>query len=188
VRAGPAADKHAARLDSILRRETDDSDSHPCLRDRLAALEQDPRLPAPFAVSAAEALPSLRDELNQTWHAEAGEWWQEQYDDARERSGALLELEQEAARRTLTIRERWRHARLVESVRGESAALPAYQELTHARPRDAKAHFQVGRLLLIQGDVSGIGSIETAVRIDPWLAEPPPRSRDGAPRRARLAV
>ena len=177
VRAGPVDDKHAARLDAILRRETDDGDSHPCLRDRLAALEQAPRLPAPGAVSAAEvllgeALPSLRDELNQTWHAEAGAWWQEQYDDARERSGALLELEQEAARRTLTIREQWRHARLVESVRGEAVALPIYQELAHARPRDAKAHFQVGRLLLIRGDVAGIESIETAVRIDPWLAEP----------------
>ncbi|MCC7371784.1 MAG: M48 family metalloprotease [Chloroflexi bacterium] len=177
TRVAPATGRRVVTLDDILAQEGDAFDTHPPLRVRLAALGQDPRVPPPIDVSASEVLlgeclPALRDRMNATWRAEASDWWQEQYADACERADALQQLEAEAAGRAFSVREQWVHACLVELVRGEGAALSAFQALVRSRPRDAKAHLNVARLLLEQGDVAGIDSLEVAVRLDPWLAVP----------------
>ena len=176
ARRGPEAAEQERMLADALVADTDSMDTHPCLRERIAALGQEPRLPAVTEVSASQellgdALPALRRLMDDTWHAEASEWWQEQYTDARERTARLAELEARTTDTPLTIREQWERATLIEAVRGAEAAVAAFQELVRRQPRSSLAHVHLGRLLFELKRDEGLVMLETALRLNPTNVE-----------------
>jgi Zn-dependent protease with chaperone function len=163
------------RLTDALAEKTESLDTHPCLRERLAALEQEPRVPEQFTLSAAEdllgeALPALREVLNETWNAEADAWWQDEVKEARERESELAELETTAAARPLTTGERWRQVVLTDQIHGAETCVPLLREQLERQPHSAQARYHLGRLLLKLNEDEGLELLQEAVRIDPGLA------------------
>jgi Zn-dependent protease with chaperone function len=154
-----------------LAQTTDSTDTHPCLKDRLAALGEQPRVPGRLERSAAEvllgpALPALAAELDGDWRAAVAEKWTQTYERARDSRKRLAELEARGPEAPLSVQEEWERASLVEDFRDAGAALPLYQRLLEREPGHVSAHFAIGRLLLERGEEAGIGHLEEAMKRD----------------------
>ncbi|HEX9944129.1 MAG TPA: M48 family metalloprotease [Thermoanaerobaculia bacterium] len=159
------------RLERVLSQETDVQDSHPCLRDRLAALGQEPSLPEPIAESAAErylgpALPALSERLENEWNAEIAPAWQARYEEAQQQRERLEELTRKSRAEELDTAESIERALLAESIEGAEAALPLYQAVLEREPEHAVASFHLGRVLLDREDPEGVRWIEAAMERD----------------------
>lgn len=158
-----------AWLDAGLAVQTTVDDTHPCLRERLAALEVEPRIPAPPATSAAQellgkALSGLKARLAEIWRFEAAEWWNGRYEyvtAARKRLGELASVDD------LRPAEAWERAQLTEELEGADAALPLYRDLVEEDLEDASASFALGRLLLARGDETGLVHLDHAMELAP---------------------
>ncbi|HYO68396.1 MAG TPA: M48 family metallopeptidase [Archangium sp.] len=158
-------------LDGALARTTDSADTHPCLRDRLAALGEEPRLPGRLERSAAEALlgaalPTFAAELDGGWRAHVAEKWTQSYGRAQEGRERLAELEARGPEAPLTVEEEWERASLTEDHRDAEASLPLYRRLLERSPDHVSAHFALGRLLLARGEEAGLGHLEEAMNRD----------------------
>ena len=163
-----------AWLQAELDRDTDTTDTHPCLRDRLAALGVDadperllPRTPA--VPSAAEAL--LGDArnrylaaLSRRWADEADREWTVKH---REFAGASARLqaltakaEAEGALADGEVAElAWRTL----DVHGRDAALPRFREAVERDPANAETRLALGQLLLGAGEEEGLGHVTAAM-------------------------
>jgi Zn-dependent protease with chaperone function len=168
----PLADEEAV-LTSALAAETDAFDTHPSLRDRLAALGQEARLvPAP-TVSAAETF--FGDQLVRLAAAFDAEWlennragWAARYEELEKQRTRLADLaDRHARQRALTPEERWQLADLTEDHVSAEASLPLFRALFDEPSQQAAARFAVGRILLNQDDAEGLALIDAAMARDP---------------------
>ncbi len=143
-RAGVAPDEAETWLHQALSKRTGSADTHPSLADRLAALEQEQRLPPPVTESAADhflgdAVEELTGRLDGAWQARAAGPWHKRYE----------------------------RARLTEEF-GDGAGAPAlYREVLRLDPEHAGARYALGRALLSRGDEDGVALIEGAMERDP---------------------
>lgn len=166
-------------LTGALKRRTDTDDTHPALRDRLAALlhrEVSPEGGAPdattrFALPAAghylgAAHAALSAELGLGWQEAVLEAWQQRGEEAREGRARLAALREKLAAGPLDLEEQWQLASWTEDLEGAAAALPLYRALLDDTPDNPAARFAVGRLLLGAGDESGIALVEDAMSRD----------------------
>ncbi|MCI0673933.1 MAG: M48 family metalloprotease, partial [Myxococcaceae bacterium] len=156
-------------LTSSLERQTDTTDTHPSLRDRLAALGEPARLPGPLAQSAAEALlgpalPTLIASLDGEWKDAVVMRWREEHAAAQEKQRRLEELESVARGAELSEEQEWERADLTEDVHGADAAIPLLRELLVRSPAHASANFTLGRLLLAREEASGLEHLEAAMK------------------------
>jgi Zn-dependent protease with chaperone function len=99
--AGGWKENAPATLERVLKETTDNRDTHPCLRDRLAALGEEPALPeSPTPMAAQHYLgPSLLGDLTEKFQrawTEAVADWQQRYEEARQEKERLAELTEEA--------------------------------------------------------------------------------------------
>jgi Zn-dependent protease with chaperone function len=160
------------RLERVLKEETEVQDSHPCLRDRIAALGEEPALPEPLTgESAADryfgpALPELIERLEQEWSAGIALAWQERYQEAQQQRERLAALEEKSQEEPLDAGEALERALLTESLSGDEAALPLYHAALEIEPENATASFHLGRLLLDREDPAGVERIEAAMAGD----------------------
>lgn len=164
------------RLGQALDRDTDWSDTHPCLRDRLAALHLPAQVPQAEPTTAAQAFlgqqaVSLADKLDQMWRLRVADAWRERY---REN---LLQLEQlgtleQAVPDTLSQDQRWQLSSLTERVHGPATALPLYRSFASAHPEDPRGAFALGRLLLDEDDESGLALLDRAMQLDDEAIKP----------------
>ena len=160
------------RLERVLKEETEVQDSHPCLRDRIAALGEEPALPEPLAgESAADhyfgpVLPKLIERLEQEWSAGIAPAWQERYEEAQQQRERLAALEEKSPGEPLDAGEALERALLTESLSGDEAALPLYRAVLEIEPENATASFHLGRLLLDREDPEGAERIEAAMARD----------------------
>ncbi len=168
----PLPDEEAI-LTQALAAETDSFDTHPSLRDRLAALGQPARVvPAP-EVSAAEAffgsgLTVLADAFDAQWLEQNRDAWAQRYADLEAQRARLTDLADRYARnRALTSEERWQLADLTEDHVSAEASLPLFQALFTDPAQEVAARFAVGRILLNQDDADGLALIDTAMARDP---------------------
>lgn len=162
----------AERLERVLKEETEVQDSHPCLRDRIKALGEEPALPAPLAGESAAAhyfgpgLPELIGRLEQEWSAAIASAWQERYEEAQQQRERLAALEEKSQGGPLDTGEALERALLTESLSGDEAALPLYRAVLEIEPENAVASFHLGRLLLDREDPEGAERIEAAMARD----------------------
>lgn len=172
VRRGAWRETARERLERVLKEETEIQDSHPCLRDRIAALGEEPALPEPLAgESAADhylgpALPRLIERLENEWSAAVAPAWQQRYEEAQRQRERLAALEAKSPGGPLGAGEALERALLTESLAGEEAALPLYRAVLEIEPENAAASFHLGRLLLGREDPEGVERIETAMARD----------------------
>ncbi len=166
-----------SRLRKALMTNTGTTDTHPCLRDRLAALGEAPRVPPPPARSAAghylaDALPEIAEILSQGWREGVAPAWRQRHEEMRQEREQLAALEEKRAAEGLSPDEDLQRAILVESLHGEEEALPLYKGVLERDMEHASASFAYGRLLLGRDDPAGVAWIEQAMARDPEAALP----------------
>ena len=160
-------------LEVARKRQTDHLDTHPALRDRLAAIgasadEDAAQELQAVAVSAAQtwlgpSLAKLAAEFDADWRERVAERWRERHKHLQERQARLAELE---ARATLDADERWERIRIIDELRPEDDQLPSIEELLAIEPEHLAARFRRGSLLLDRGDAAGIGDLEAVMAAD----------------------
>ena len=153
-------------LKTALAADPDVFDTHPVLLERLAALGQQPAVPAIPAATAAEVwlgpqLPVLAAELDKTWAMGVEDFWKERHQFLSTQQKRLREL---TARRdageTLTPAEAWEHADLTEDHISPAEALPLFRRLCDDEEHGLGAKFAVGRILTAQDDPAGLALLD----------------------------
>ena len=172
-----------AWLAVALKSRTDTADTHPALRDRIAALVGAPdangRLPGGGVLRASPAFTApaadhylgaaharIAREIGVEWSVDCRDAWTQRRDHLREAREELARLELDQQGRSLTLEERWRLASLTEEVHDAAAALPLYRTLMREHPEHLSATFAVGRLLLRNGDETGVALLEDVMARD----------------------
>ncbi len=182
-----------AWMEAALAEETTVSDTHPCLRDRLAALGMEPALPGSPEVSAGEsllgpALPGLSARIGEQWCFDAALWWNERYEHTESMRKRRGELESAARTGLISPDEAWECAELSEELDGAAAALPLYRDLVEEDLEDPRPRFALGRLLLASGDESGLVHLDGAAELDDEAVLPASKlAADFLARRGRSA-
>ena len=147
------------------------SDSHPPLRDRLAAIGQQPHWPRPVQSNAADFFfgPQKRElaaALDREWQGIHGTWWRQRHEVVRQRRDRLATL---AALSAPTPGQVFERASLTREEDDENAALELY--LAAHRQGHAAAGLEAGRILLSREDEAGVTVIEAAMHGDAALFE-----------------
>jgi Zn-dependent protease with chaperone function len=175
-------DKRVAWLGTALARRASDGDTHPSLRERLAALgvEQDDATkwetereihPDGSRESAAEhylgpLAVELLSSLDQEWSEAAAEGWKERHEEVKRQRAQLAALaERESAGETLSTDDLWSRATMLADLREPGAAISALRELVAREPDGAGAQIMLGQLLLDQGDADGVAHVRRAMEL-----------------------
>ena len=164
-------DDPAALLAEVLRHETQPFDTHPSLRERLAALRQPAQIPAPAAFAAADQLLGadkrrVAAALDQDWHSAGAGGWSRRHEELRDRHERLAQL---AAAPAPSPEQTFERAELTEQEGNEQEALDLYTS-AHARGHITAA-LSAGRLLLLRNDPTGVALIDAAMSADPMHVE-----------------
>lgn len=160
-------------LDQALRQQTSNDDTHPCLRDRLAALGfSDPKrlaIPQMVKQSAAEQLfdrqlEQFTSQFDRNWQTQVETPWRQRYAYVQEKRQQLQALTDKAKTTPLTEEEAWHQAYWTLECDGETFALPLFQQILATQPDHVGANFNVGQILLSKDDEAGIDYLERAMR------------------------
>ena len=187
LKTGLPPDDARRWLKEEMSRLTGYADTHPSLKDRLAALGKeskrtgDPRDLATWPhLRAAPRVTALdhyigtpqqryRAELEAAWVLQTAAEWTARHQAAQEGQRRLLALAQKAVSKPLTVEEQWEQARWSEELKGEGEALPLLKSLLTTAPHHAPANFALGRMLLDRSDARGVALIERAMAKAPDL-------------------
>lgn len=150
-------------------------DTHPTLRERMAALgvtEASAAMLTPPETGAADALLGplagrLAERFDREWVRLAEHDWANAHREAREARETLARMDAAAAEGTLRPEKAFEHAMLVADARGPAEALPLLAALVEREPENADARFHLGRLLLGERDAAGLAHLEAAVARNP---------------------
>jgi len=180
LHTGPTPATTGKWLHQSLLGETSTADTHPCLRDRLAAIGFAPVngplesvAPPPAAsVSAAtqllgDALPVCTRALEMRWEGGMKTTWRDRYIRAEKDRDRLDELKKFERDRVLTVDEHYDRARIVLDLDGETEATPLLRRVLEMSPDHIRASFMLGRVLLDDDDASGVTFLEKSMTDDP---------------------
>jgi Zn-dependent protease with chaperone function len=154
------------RIRKAIDHKTGHADTHPALKDRLAAMGAPPVLPTTPPRTAAEAwlgarLAGVLLDFDQAWLQRNREPWQQRYQYVQEARGKLTGLARTPAER-LTPTERWNLAAWTEEFAPEQDPLPLYRAYAQNAPDDRDADFAIGRILVSRNDPEGVAHLERA--------------------------
>jgi Zn-dependent protease with chaperone function len=154
------------RISKAVGRQTDETDTHPALRDRLEAMRAPPVLPGRIACSAAEQwlgapLTEVLAEFDRRWVERNREPWQQRFRYVQDARRNLEQLKMRHAGQ-LSTEETWQLAAWTEEFDPQGDALPFYRAYAQRAPEDRDADFAIGRLLLARGDAGGLPHLERA--------------------------
>jgi hypothetical protein len=155
-------------LAEALRRYAGETDTHPSLAERLAALEVSPQVPPPATTSAAlltlgpAAQPAI-DHCDNVWRAQNLASWRKRHDQIREARWKLAEYEQQGSA-ALSPEDLWSKAGLLMSVQREDDAIDCLQQLVARQGAYPDAHMLLARLLLKFGEEQGLEHLVAAVQ------------------------
>lgn len=171
MRRDIGADDAQRRLAAGLEQQTGTADTHPALRDRLAALRQEPRLPPEVTQTAAEhffggRLLRLTEQLADRWRARIGASWKERYARVQTSTQRIQALDAARKINAWSEAETYEYARLCEEFRPKIDPVPLYRAALSLRPNHVSAHYHLGRLLLERGDEAGIAHLAQAMDAD----------------------
>jgi len=178
LKNGPAADDAARWLRQAFLIETNNADTHPCLKDRLRAIgrlpAEIPSLPPPkppqtatdFFLGARAEI--IARQMSEEWRKFIAPKWAAQYEHAKKIANELAGLEKpsDAPRSAAQI---WEKAQKLVELHGDAAAVPALEQVIALEPGHAAANFILGRYHLQKDDPRGVAFVETAITSDPAL-------------------
>ena len=156
-------------LEALVADDEEPSYTHPSLRERLARLQEEARVPPPAARSAGEEilgeeLARLAAQLDRDWMARYGDAWTRERAEYVERRTTLDRL---AAIETPSAGELFKQAEVLEILSGANQALPIYQRA--AEQGHPAASLAAGRVLLDRMDPAGIALVEASMDRDEGL-------------------
>ena len=166
----------ADRLNELLKAESGVHDTHPCLNERLAALDQHGALPPIPSACAADALlgktsHTLAAEFDTGWWGEEKDKWQKQYRRYTLCTTRIAELEKRPVA-SLSAPEAQELALLLFEFRSASAAKQVLEDLLgRSGERYPKPVYLYGRALLEGGEQRGLDYLEEACRLSPAMEE-----------------
>jgi Zn-dependent protease with chaperone function len=142
-----------ASLVLALASATTDSDTHPCLRERLEALGEGPRLPPPARPTASEVLlgparESLAARLDADWARSVQKSWTDRFESMQRTAKRLARIDAEGGPSNRDPRKALELAYLRQELHGPEAALPFYRAAFDAHPGEAPLRFALARVLL----------------------------------------
>lgn len=158
-------------LRRALHHETSLDDTHPCLRERLEALGETPRLPPSVGRSALQVLfpdegaPWIRH-FNEKWISSVAEAWRTHYNEVSQKRLKLAELTAKSEGEPLSEDECLVRAQLTEAVGDRDEALRQYEAILDENAGHVAASFAAGRILLSRNEESGIRHLERAMSWD----------------------
>jgi len=163
----------AEQLRQALEWKTGTDDTHPCLRDRIAALALPPGVPPALQTSAAEALlggtlSRLVERFDAEWQAAIAEWWRDRHEHVRAARARLAGFDARP-RAELTDVELYEYAVLLEECGDPAKAFELQKELVLERGATKGAKFAYARMLLERGDESAIPMLDAVMREVPEL-------------------
>lgn len=165
-------------LKASLAEETNNADTHPCLKDRLSALgyipyvEEDIYINMSITTSAAnvflgESLIDFVEHFNQVWREQTATSWRQKYTEIQQSLATLRQLQEKAQKEQLTLDESLQRAFLTLDFESELAALPILEEILVIDANHVSANYLLGQILLKQQDDRGIEYVERAIAQDP---------------------
>lgn len=182
LREEPPVPDRAKWTAEAFRRTTTNADTHPCLTDRLRALDRLPanpsgdtppsaRAPEPSAADAffGGNLSELRQHVEDHWRKEVAKNWQARHAKASALSHRLTALEQATATKATDVEGLWDKAALFLDLKGDKEAEPLLRQVLALRPDHLPAMFHLGRILLEEGREEGEGLLERAMVEDEEL-------------------
>jgi len=180
--AGPAADDAARWLRQAFLIETNNADTHPCLKDRLRAIN---RLPAGVEQGKFPAVPPVPPQnaadfflgphakvaaqlMSNEWRKAIARQWTVRHEQTKKLADELAGLEKPSVKPP-TAAEIWEKARKLVDLHGDQAALTTLEQVISLEPSHAAANFIIGRHHLQTDDPRGVAFIENALTSDPAL-------------------
>ena len=171
IRAGPSAEEGGKWLGEGLKMTSTNSDTHPCLAERLQALQVAPiNVVCPPEQSAAEALlgtslDAIREDVQKLWAKDVEKRWRERYARANALKDRLSSIEQAPAA-TVDVDRLWDKAIALLDLEGGKAATPLLEEIIALRADHVLAQYHLGRLLLEENRAEGVAHLERAMELD----------------------
>lgn len=150
----------AERMQKELDVETHYANTHPALKDRLAALNITPCPPDAFSENAAEVwlgdrYDAILEKFDAEWLERMAEPWQERYEYVQESHAFLAKMQGRAAD-AITDEDLWKYAMLTREFAENSEALPLFEEVIRREPDAYGAYFYASEILLEQDDERGL--------------------------------
>lgn len=165
-----------ARLDKSWKEESNVHDTHPCLSERVLAMEQQAALPAIFRTSAADSLLGnlalgIAREFDQKWWGDEKEKWQKFHRRFTRSNIRIAELEKKPISE-LNVSEAQELALMLVEFRSLSAAKAVLEDLNgRTGERYPKPVYYYGRALLDDGDSRGLDFLEEAFKLSPAMGD-----------------
>lgn len=164
------------RLRDVEQEESGLTDTHPCLRDRLDAIDMSMEVPLPVDRSAADLLlgnlaGTLAREFDHQWWEEQRPKWENYHHRRQNGRHRIAELENRAPE-GLSAFERFEFAQLLAGEGRIDEARSALEDLLRCPGGPyPKAHRLLGEILIGAGDSAGLEELRSAAALDASLAE-----------------
>jgi Zn-dependent protease with chaperone function len=151
-------------------------DTHPALKDRLAALKWQVTQLEPTNDSAAQVwlgklLPSIVRHFDKQWIELNGSKWSERYQYFQQGCLKLAELKNKDID-SLSSAELWQLASLTKEFGENDACLNLFQLYKIREPKDFNADYAIGRFLLSKNDESGVEILLEVMKYHQHMASP----------------
>ncbi len=142
-----------ASLELALLLPTTHSDTHPCLRERLEALGETPRLPPAPQPAASQVLLGaargrLAARLDADWAEAVRKNWRDRFESMQRAAKRLARIDSEGGPPTSDERKAFELASLREELLGPAAVLPYFRAALDANPSSVPLRFALARVLL----------------------------------------
>lgn len=152
-------------LANALARHTALDDTHPSLAERLRHLGVEHPALDTSAASALEELfgptaQTLLDEHDRHWYDGVAEGWRARHQQLAEAQKVLAEPDA-ADDESLFAR-----ATSLSNLGRDDEAFPIYEQILERKPSEARAAFQLGRILVQRGDLRGLDHLSRAMKHD----------------------
>ena len=169
LRIGPKEAERDRWMGEAFRITTSNSDTHPCLTERLQALGALPHSkPSQLATAAMPSAAgrllgnseALRAEVHQLWRKTVESHWRERHARAGALSHRLTSLDQAVPETRADVDSLWDKARVLIDLHSDKTIEPLLRQIIALRPDHAPANFHLGRLLLESGNGDGEAYLE----------------------------
>ncbi len=168
-------------IEKALARKTDYSDTHPCLRERLAEMgyRSDDEIESlilevsrPLSETAAvrftsRQLDALLKRVNRNLITRISGKWKRNHQYYQDLTVELNELDRRLDTMPLSQKESLRRAVLISELRSDTESIPHLKSHLQKFPDDVECMFLYGQSLLDSEDPEGVGYLRKAMKLDP---------------------
>ncbi|MGA2867834.1 MAG: M48 family metalloprotease [Verrucomicrobiota bacterium] len=184
LKGGPSADDTTRWLRQAFLIETNNADTHPCLKDRLRAIgrlpsevEQGKFLDAPpvpslsaFEFFLGNHAEVVAQRVSEDWRRDIAKQWAARHEKSQKLAGEIAGFETPTDAPP-TAAQIWKKAQKIVELSGDSAGIAMLEQVIALEPGHAGANLILGRHFLQSDDPQGVKFIETAMASDPSLAQ-----------------